>query len=356
MSDSIYSAALVGLGAIAQGYGSPDDTAPYCHAGGILKSPRFDLAAAAEPFPAAREGFSQKWGAAFPDVSLHDELAKMLAARPYDVVAVCVRGPFHQEIMRQVFAAKPRLIFLEKPPTPSLEDADELLQLSREFGVPVTVSYSRHWSPRVLEIERLVREGLIGQVQSVVAYCGQLVLSFASHTTELLHQFSTATAPGDPVSVSATGALSEAAQSKVPENFAARGFEVEPNLHAMQVRYSNGVLATQIGAKSDHSMFYADVFGTKGRVRVGIYLEPQAFDLEGNPLELPPMPEDFGPFCEAYNQFARFFDGGQMSDCTNENFAVVNEIGFGAIESIHQNGAPVSLPNARRDRKIYANG
>jgi hypothetical protein len=54
-----YRAAIIGLGAIAHGYGSPDDAAPYCHAGGLLHCDRFDFAAAADRFPPHARGFSK---------------------------------------------------------------------------------------------------------------------------------------------------------------------------------------------------------------------------------------------------------------------------------------------------------
>jgi predicted dehydrogenase len=347
---------VAGLGAIAQGYGSPQDAAPYCHVGGIRLSPRFALAAAADPFPAARENFREKWGDAFPDVALHDSLEAMLSARPYDCVAVCVRGPHHQEILRQVFAAKPRLIFLEKPPTPSLRDQDEVMDLSRRTGVPVTVSYSRHWGAAMMRMAELIRGGLIGRVRGVVAYCGGRTLSFASHTTELLCRFATLTEPGAPLTVTATGADCAHPTAAVPPEFAARGFEVEPDLWGMQVTFSNGVLATQVGRQGDHGQFYADVFGETGRARVGFPSVFAAFDAENKPIELPPVEKDGGPFTTAYGQIAAYLDGGPVPDCTGDEFAVVNEIGFGAIESIRSGAAPVALPNARRDRIIYANG
>jgi predicted dehydrogenase len=40
---------------------------------------------------------------------------------------VCVRGPHHFEVMKQVLKARPRVVFLEKPPTCSLAEMDELM-------------------------------------------------------------------------------------------------------------------------------------------------------------------------------------------------------------------------------------
>jgi predicted dehydrogenase len=145
-----YRAAIIGLGAIAQGYGSPECAAPYCHAGGLLHCDRFDFAAAADPFATACESFVEKWGASFPDINLFEDVETMLASERFDVVAVCVRGPHHYEVMKQVLKARPRVVFLEKPPTCSLAEMDELLSLARDVGATITVSYSRHWSPRVL--------------------------------------------------------------------------------------------------------------------------------------------------------------------------------------------------------------
>ncbi|HEX8834881.1 MAG TPA: Gfo/Idh/MocA family oxidoreductase [Abditibacteriaceae bacterium] len=350
-----YRAAIIGLGAIAQGYGSPECAAPYCHAGGLLHCDRVDFAAAADPFPAAREGFVEKWGASFPDINLFEDVETMLASERFDVVAVCVRGPHHYEVMKRVLQSRPRVVFLEKPPTCSLTEMDELVGLAREAGTTITVSYSRHWSPRVLLMEKLVREGLIGDVQSVVGYCGGAVLSFASHTTDLIHQFATATDADNK-------ALRVRARGYVPtDNPHAQnikeGFEVEPRLQHLSIDYSNGVLGMQVGAHGAAGPFYAEVFGKKGRVKVGMYTEPQAFDGEGKPLEIQGLSEleDKGPFTEAYRQIATFLDGGAKPDCSDEAFVHVNEIGFGAVESLLSDGETVELPNQERTRRIWAN-
>lgn len=351
-----YRAAIIGLGAIAQGYGSPECASPYCHAGGLLHCDRFDLVAAADPFPAAREGFLEKWGTSFPAIALFEDVESLLASERFDVVAVCVRGPHHFEVMKQVLKARPRLVFLEKPPTCSLADMDELLALAREVGATITVSYSRHWSPRVLLMERLVREGLIGKVQSVVGYCNGTILSYASHTTELVCQFATATNQN-------SRALRVKARGFVPQddprsqNIEA-GFEIEPRLQHLSIEFSDGVLGVHLGSGGAAGSFYADVFGDAGRVRVGMYIEPQAFDLEGKPLEIKGFCElvDKGPFTEAYRQIAASLEGGAKPDCSDEAFVHINEIGFGAIESLLSDGETIELPNQNRARRIWANG
>ncbi|PQV62602.1 putative dehydrogenase [Abditibacterium utsteinense] len=358
---SVPNVALIGLGAIASGYGSPDDAAPYCHVGGLLHSGRVRLHSVADMSVAAREAFTSKWGEGVPRVQIFDSSTALLesatADEPLDIIGVCVRGPYHFDVMREVLEAAPRVgtraIFLEKPPTSSLAEMDELAALANEKGVNLTVSYSRHWAPHVLRLEELVRDGLIGEVHSVVGYCGQLVLSYASHTTDLIRQFALAQSPGHAVAVSARTHF----QSSETEIAMPAGFEAEPHLDHLFIEFSNGVLGTQIGADGEGGSFYVDVFGTKGRVRAGIYAAPQAWDAKGNPLELGEMPPNASVFQVVYEQIAGFLDGGPMADCTDADWHEVNEIGFVAIESASNGGFKrIELPNINRARKIWANG
>jgi hypothetical protein len=136
------------------------------------------------------------------------------------------------------------------------------------------------------------------------------------------------------------------------------GYEIEPRLQHLSIEFSDGVLGVHVGSQGAAGSFYAEVFGEAGRVRVGMYVEPQAFDSAGKPLEIKGLCdlEDKGPFAEAYRQIAGFLDGGAKPDCSDEAFVDINEIGFGAIESLLRGGETIELPNQSRTRRIWANG
>ncbi len=183
----------------------------------------------------------------------------------------------------QVLASSCRAVFLEKPPTCSLQELDELLRLARAKGVPIIGSYSRHWAPHVLRLQELVAGGLIGDVKTVVGYCGGLFLSFASHTTDLICQF----ASYAPVRVTARGAAEAETVAKTPPGAG----EPEPSLQSMFIEFGNGVTGFQVGADGPQGAFYVDVFGTNGRARAGMYLEPVVTDAKGQPIDLAPAPD-----------------------------------------------------------------
>lgn len=343
----MYRVGIIGIGSISEGYGSPDDPNAYCHTGGILYSDRVRLAAVADLDPERRERFRTKWGHVFPDLKYYDSATAMLQNESLDIVAVCVRGPFHFPVMEEVVAAGPRAIFLEKPPTCSLAEMDTLVAAAGTKSIPITVSYSRHWAPHVLRLQELVQqEGLIGDVQTVVGYVGHSVLSFASHVTDLICQF----AGYCPETVMATGHYRDGEQ--VPD-----GYEPEPMIGGALIQFRNGVTGIHVGNDTLHSGFYCEVLGTEGGVRAGIYLPPVAWDRKKQPIDLTGqgMPDNKSVFTVAYGQIADYLDGGPLPHCTNDHFVAVHEIGFATIESMNI-GARVAVPVANRTRKVFANG
>jgi predicted dehydrogenase len=341
----MYRVGIVGIGAIAAlQWGDPGDVAPYNHAGGIHQSDRVALAAVADLSRERQGAFRSKWGAHFPKTHYYDTIAAMCASEDLDIISVCVRGPHHFAVTMEVIEARPRAIFLEKPPTCSLNEMDEMIAAAGAAGIPITVSYSRHWAPSVLRMEQLVKDGLIGDVKMVVGYCGGTFLSFASHTTDLICQV----AGYCPAAVFARGA----AEGDAPD-----GYEPEPSLTSMIIEYENGVAGVQVGDAGDHGSFYCDVIGTEGRARTGIYIPPFACDGQGQPIDLAQhkMPGNASPFKGAYEQIAAHLDGGPLPACTDEDWLAVHEVGFAAIESVLTDRR-VPLPNANRTRRIFANG
>lgn len=341
----MYKVGLVGLGNIAAGYSGPEDTAPYTHAGGINHSDKVELVAVADISEEAREKFRAKWGKCFPRTKYYPSFKEMLNAGELDIVTICTRGPHHHAAILETVRALPKAIFLEKPPTCSLAQMDEVVSASKAANIPITVSYSRHWGSHVLRMSELIRDGLIGKVTSVVGYCGGAFLSFSSHTTDMICQF----AGYCPVAVFARG--------KVPKLDVPDEYEPEPELLSMVVEFENGVPGTQIGYDGDHGSFYCDVVGTDGRACIPFYAPPSARDRKGDIIDLERyvIPGVASPFKLAYEQIAAYLDGGTLPDCTNDDFVAVHEICFAGIESVLTNRR-IKIPNENRTRRIFANG
>ena len=341
----MYKVGLVGLGNIAAGYSGPEDAVPYTHVGGINHSTKVELAAVADISEDAREKFRVKWGKCFPDTRYYASYSDMFDAEDLDISAVCTRGPHHYTAMMDAINAAPKAIFLEKPATCSLDEMDAVVAAAKDANIPITVSYSRHWGPRVLRMAELIKGGLIGEVTGVVGHCGGGFLSFTSHQTDMICQF----AGYDPIAVYARGT--------VPEIDVLEGYEPEPNLTSMVIEFASGIVGTQVAVQGQLGSFACNIQGTEGRASVAFYEQPLAWNSKGEPIDLEKhgMPEDASPFKIAYEQIANHLDGGVLPDCTDDNFAAVHEIGFAGIESVLTDRR-IEIPNENRTRSIFANG
>ncbi len=332
---------IIGLGHIASVYGHA-----YTHAGGIHESDLVSLAGVADISAEAHEKFNEQWGDKFPDTAHYNDYADLFAAGTPDIVAICTRGPHHYRAMMDTLKAGPKAIFLEKPPTCSLQEMDEINAAAETAGIPITVSYSRHWGAHVLRMAELIREGLVGDVTAVLGHCGHPVLSFSSHQTDMICQF----AGYDPVAVYARGSVPD---KEVPE-----GYDPEPVLSSMIIEFGSGIIGTQVSVQGALGGFSCTVEGTEGRASIGYYKPPAACNKKGEALDLSPhgIPENgsCSPFKLAYEQIAAHLDGGPLPDCTGSDYVAVNETGFAAIESI-LTGRRIELPNTNRSRKLFAN-
>lgn len=166
----MYGVGLVGLGSIAARYSTPSDPFPYCHAGGIRQCKLTNLVAVADMDEDRQTEFRQTWGPSFSDTNIgyYNNDVEMLKNEKSDIVAVCVRGPFHLSVMKNVLDSDIKIIFLEKPVGCSLQEIDEMTAIAEEKGIPIVVDYSRHWAPHLIRLQNLVQNGLIGKVKTVI--------------------------------------------------------------------------------------------------------------------------------------------------------------------------------------------
>jgi predicted dehydrogenase len=339
---------VIGLGSIAARYSTPEDPYPYCHVGGIRLCESTELVAVADLSEERRQEFKQVWGPGFPEDSIryYESSTEMLEKESFDIVAVCVRGPYHYKATMEVIkSGKTKFIFLEKPMGCSLNEVDEMTKAAEAKSIPIIVDYSRHWAPHLIKLQELVKSGLIGNIQSVIGYCGGGVLSFAIHTTDLICQF----AGYDPVSVCG---YVQSSEGQVPD-----GYETEPAVIGATIRFASGVTAFHIGNHGVAGAFSVDVLGSEGSLRAGIYIptvlrNKQGQQVDNNTLELP---ENASVFKVAYEQIAAYLDGGLMPHCAKDDYMAVNEIGFAMIESAIT-GKTIDIPCQNRSRLIFANG
>jgi predicted dehydrogenase len=90
-------------------------------------------------------------------------LGALLAREDVDVVSVCVPSGLHAEVGIQAAAAGKHLV-VEKPMDVSLAAADRLIDAARAAGVAMTVISQHRFDPGLVELRRLLDQGVLGRL------------------------------------------------------------------------------------------------------------------------------------------------------------------------------------------------
>jgi predicted dehydrogenase len=110
---------------------------------------------------AAQQGFT-----------LHDDYAKVLADPAIDAVVLATP---HTQHARQVVAAAEagKHVFVEKPFTMTLRQAQAAVRACAEHGVTLAVGYNWRFQPALQEIKRMLEDGRLGRLLHIEGnFCG----------------------------------------------------------------------------------------------------------------------------------------------------------------------------------------
>lgn len=185
---------LVGLGQIGCGYDADlsfefdqprSSASTLSHARAIAFHPGFVLQAGVDPSPAARQRFTQLYGA-----PAYADLASWRTACPDalpDLVVVAVPPQLQLSIVETLLVlTQPRMLLLEKPLASDLQQARAIQAVcNRHPLLSVAVNYVRNWLPAVQAWRRRLQSGELGRLLHGQLIYGKGLLSNGSHFVNL---------------------------------------------------------------------------------------------------------------------------------------------------------------------------
>lgn len=116
-------------------------------------------------------------------------------ASPCDGVILVVPNSVHAELVKSAALAG-KHVFVEKPITNSIEEAEEIIRVCKEKGVLLQVGHSTRFMGRYRKVRQLIEQKAIGRIVLIEAnYSSQRA---KRHTSELW-RFSRETCPGGPM-------------------------------------------------------------------------------------------------------------------------------------------------------------
>ncbi|HNU52588.1 MAG TPA: Gfo/Idh/MocA family oxidoreductase [Verrucomicrobiota bacterium] len=119
--------------------------------------------AVADPHPAGLQKAAARSGAKRQYADYRTMLDEV---RP-DLVCIAPRHPGNHREMALAALEVCRGLFIEKPFTETLVDADAILAAAHARGVPIQIAHNRRYTREFVHARTLIRQGLIGEVRQI---------------------------------------------------------------------------------------------------------------------------------------------------------------------------------------------
>lgn len=343
-----YRAGVIGLGRIGSTFeDDPKRVHPCTHAGALAISDTIELVAGSARTMESAERFRTRWGLK----KSYTDYVQMVKDERLDIVAVATNPETHAEIIENIAPLGIKGILCEKPIALDLKEADRMIEVCRENNVVLMTMHNRRFNSIYRSAKKLIEDGTIGTVNSVVGICqgckpsknwqsdfeGPL-LHDATHLFDIMRYLF-----GDV----------EYVQSAVEsEN---RESNIEDSAYTT-IKFKNGVYGmTLVNERTDYMRFELEIQASKGKM---VLLTNEAYlwtyadskyasgFRELKAVDYPIEPIALNAYVEAYKELCECIESGLHDDnsSTGRDGREALDIIMSIYESEIKNGARIYLP------------
>ena len=310
-----YRAALIGSG--SRGMGLRDEA---------NQADRLSVVAAADPFETRFEILKSE------GIAIYKDFEKMLEVESVDIVLVATPIGTHYDVAKRVLDFPIAALYLEKPMTTRLWQADELIHKAEEGNVRFVVGHQLRYISGWADVKNLVMQGAIGQVEYIRARRGWPLLTHHTHQTDLMRYYA-----GDSPAEWVLGQIHRSG------SFLSENIELEMQALGF-VQFENGIFgiieAGQYKSPPVENMVM--LIGEKGEIRVGPDAHYRGEETNG---KWTPVPKFEQP--DIFEDLLRWIEGGSEHRCAARNGRDTLEILLAIYES-SRSRSRISLPMERR--------
>lgn len=220
---------------------------------------------------------ADRFAARFKIPRAHGSYEALVADAEVDVIYVATPHPrHHDDAALALRAGKHALV--EKPFTINAAEAQDLVDLAAAEGLVVLEAMWTRWLPHMVEVRRLIADGALGDVRSVIADHTQLLPSDPSHRLNALELGGGALLDLGvyPISL-ASDILGTPEQVQSLATMKETGADAQTGV---VMRYAGGRMASIYTASTTAGPNRATIVGTEGRIEIDpVWYTPTSFQL-----------------------------------------------------------------------------
>ena len=298
-----------------------------------------------------RAQFCTTWRGTWGEIAPYDDYERMVGEVRPDIVCIATRQTHHCAQIVSAAQAGVRGILCDKPFVTSLAESDAALDACRKAGLAIAYGTEWRWDAAYRLLAERLRDGLVGELRTIIAYGAPNLIFHGCHWYDIALLLA-----GDPEPLWVSGRL-DAVSADEPDE----GRRLDPPGRAW-VGLDNGALLALMPEGGGRGF---SVIGSAGRLEIvndgrQAYLwEAQAGGAGSSHLSAAPtsvtVPQPDSPWPRGavlVRDLAQAVRGGTATQCDVAQIRRATEIGFAVHESHAAGGAAVTLPAARRTRRI----
>jgi predicted dehydrogenase len=300
---------------------------PYSHAGAYAANSETVIVAAADTNNQRLAEFAERWQVP----STYCDYREMLQEEDIDIVSVCTPTRTHAEVIEAVAQSTVKGVFLEKPISQTLREADAMIDALQSRDIKTVVNHVRTFDPYYRRVRSLIETNQIGDVHGVFARWREGMSFGGSHLFDLLRYLLGSEVTWVWGHLDAGDGLFDRGGSGV-------------------VTFANGVevfVDNRLGHGAPREL---DIAGSHGRIRVGDAIFPELYTLypssDSNELVRRIFPGSVvgdSPMEVAVNELIRSIRSGEDTGSTIHDGRANLEIAV-AFHLSDRSGLRVNLP------------
>ena len=300
--------------------------------------PETQVVAVFDRGPDTRAQFVDCWSNVWDSISTYDDYLRMLEEMEPDLICIATRQTLHAEQIELAVQAGVRGILCDKPLATSLAETDRIASACHK--VPLLFALDRRWMARYQSLRKLIADGAIGAITSIVGYGLPNLINHGCHWYDTL--------------LALAGEANPAWVSGLVDNLSGNQ-RIDPTGRS-QIGLANGVVL-YVTPAGGHISF--EVLGEKGRLFLlkdakesFIWLDSADGSSNLRPLELPEETEPWPAGKAMVEDLVQAVRTGGRTSCDVSNARRATEIGFAIHASSARGGIKVDLPLAERSFRI----
>jgi predicted dehydrogenase len=301
-----------------------------------LKCDKAEIVAVADENEAGRAAAAKRLG----EKAAYADYRQMLEKEKPQIVSVADRWPDCHRDMVIACAERGASMFLEKPVSQTLQQADEMIAACEKHHVKCAIAHQTAYSPRVKVIKEMIGEGKIGDVLELRGHGkedkrggGEDLMVLGTHSFDLMRHFA-----GDAKWCFAR--IQQDGRKAVAGDVRQAGEQIGPIMgNHITATYGFGGLATghfttHVAKDGASTRYWLEVRGTKGVIHVGFGILPVALYCD----------DPSGMFGKSKKLWQEITSAGlgkpetlDAKEIENGNILIVNDL----IEAIEKDRAPL---------------